>query len=370
MRKLWRRVATVISLLVTLGGGSSWGGPPEQAGPGRGNKKASRALHVTDLGTLGGSESFASAINDRGQIVGISRTAGDQDTHMFLYDGDSLIDLSATYNIGSGAYASSANAINRAGEIAGTMPSGDAMLLRQGVVTDLGRAGASYSIALGINNAGQAVGYYASPEFALHAFVYDGDRLTDLGPAGPEALSVATAINRSGTITGHATSTFRIPSHAFIYSGDVMRDITPFGSVESYGEGINDRGDVVGEYLTSDGTAFHAFLYSDGAFTDIAASNSPETVAYGINNHGQVVGTTWAPYTGVCLNDRTGESYPCTKYKPHAFVYEKGRLTDLNSLIQPGSGWELAWAFAINNKGQVVGWGLVNGKFRAFVVSL
>jgi hypothetical protein len=40
---------------------------------------------MTDLGTLGGSFSFASAINERGQVVGASDTAADE-SHAILWD--------------------------------------------------------------------------------------------------------------------------------------------------------------------------------------------------------------------------------------------------------------------------------------------
>src|SRR5262249_57114634 len=42
---------------------------------------------------------------------------------------------------------------------------------------------------------------------------------------------------------------------------------------------------------------------------------------------------------------------------PHAFLFIDGKLTDLNSLMPADSGWILNSANAINNKGQIVGYG-------------
>ena len=41
----------------------------------------------------------------------------------------------------------------------------------------------------------------------------------------------------------------------------------------------------------------------------------------------------------------------------HAYVYTNGDMTDLNSLIDPNSGWVLEDAVAINNSGQIAGYG-------------
>jgi probable HAF family extracellular repeat protein len=74
---------------------------------------------VTDLGTLGGTRSYAAAINTRGDVVGWSTLAGDTAVHAFLYESrrGRMIDLDPR-----GAAASSrAWGINDRGRIAGAI---------------------------------------------------------------------------------------------------------------------------------------------------------------------------------------------------------------------------------------------------------
>jgi probable HAF family extracellular repeat protein len=72
--------------------------------------------------------------------------------------------------------------------------------------------------------------------------------------------------------------------------------------------------------------------------------------ARGINNHNEVVG--WAYGPGAQMR---------------AFVWSEGDgMLDLNSLIDPSSGWQLWAAMAINDAGQIVGTGWFNGKDTAF----
>ena len=70
-----------------------------------------------------------------------------------------------------------------------------------------------------------------------------------------------------------------------------------------------------------------------------------------MNNNGDVVG-----YFQVTSGTR-------------AFVYKDGVQQDLNTLIAPGSGWELAMANGINTSGQIVGWGYFHNKYSAFLLT-
>ena len=52
-----------------------------------------------------------------------------------------------------------------------------------------------------------------------------------------------------------------------------------------------------------------------------------------------------------------------------AFLYSNGTMTDLNSLLSPGSRWDLVYAMAINASGQIVGYGRINGEGHAYLLT-
>jgi len=215
-------------------------------------------------------------------------------------------------------------------------------------------------VATSINSLGDAVGYSYISATNRHAFLYSNGVMKDIDFHG--GYSGAIAINNGDVIVGFASAQSNGIASAFVYSEGVTTDIFPLGS-ESYANGVNNLGQVVGEFITADQRAFHAFLYSEGVITDLGSAQSPETVAYSINDQQQIIGTTFIPHESTC------SGVPCIQYTPHAFFYEGGNMADLNSLIPSRSGWELSWAFDINNHGQIVGYGLVNEKFLAFLLT-
>src|SRR5262245_51096349 len=75
--------------------------------------RSSFTATITDLGTLGGSSSYATAINSAGQVVGEANTTNNANSYAFVYAAGVMRDL---FPVGVNSYA---YAINDGGEIVG-----------------------------------------------------------------------------------------------------------------------------------------------------------------------------------------------------------------------------------------------------------
>jgi probable HAF family extracellular repeat protein len=103
---------------------------------------------------------------------------------------------------------------------------------------------------------------------------------------------------------------------------------------------INNQGSVVGVSTLPDDTTSHAFLWTqDNGIKDLGTlPGDLLSVAYGINSEDQVVGTSI---------DAEGDA--------RAFLRQSGVVTDLNTLIPARSSLFLLDAFAIDDRGDIVG---------------
>jgi probable HAF family extracellular repeat protein len=180
---------------------------------GGGNRAFVWTAGVTSvLGTLGGRDSYAHGINDRGVVVGESTLQEPTSTmpyppaHAFVRAAGTLVDLGTL-----GGRASAARAINSHGQITGGAAiAGDAethaFLYANGVMRDLDTlAGSRFSVGLAINDAGHVVGeWFRAIDSERRAFLHDGNAMVDLNDlvvnlAGHTVASAA-GINDSGQI--------------------------------------------------------------------------------------------------------------------------------------------------------------------------
>jgi probable HAF family extracellular repeat protein len=299
---------------------------------------------ILDLGTLGGSFSLASKINAGGQVIGDASTRGDLESHAFLFSGGRMLDLGTL-----GGTMSTATALNDAGNVVGdSYVRGDlsfrAFLYWDGTMTDLGTLGGSLSTSIGINSIGQVVGNsYVQGDVGYHAFFFSNGKMIDLGTLGG-AESFAVAVNDLGHVAGESF-TAADEDHAFLFSNGVMLDLGTLGGTYSAAVALNGAGQVIGNATTADDAEQHAFLHSGGVMRDLGTLGGAFSSATALNSRSQVVGDA---------QDAQGRA--------RAFLWENGTMVDLNSLLPANSGWQLVSASFLNDAGQVVGFGILNGK--------
>ncbi len=305
-----------------------------------------------DLGTLGGTYGWAVALNDKGEAAGEASIAYDLQTHAFVYRQGQMLDVGTL----GGTY-STAVAINNAGQIAGNAYlAGDlesrAFLYQQGVMTNLGTLGGSYSAAVAVNNQGMVAGNaFTTNDLASHAFLFQNGLMTDLGTLGGSRSS-ATALNDAGQVVGEAYTTNDLQTHAFLYQAGGMTDLGTLGGDFSSASAINNLGQVIGDSTTASNAA-HGFIYTGGVLTDLGTLGGSYCSPVALNNRGQVVGMA---------ADASEATFP--------FLWQNGSMQNLNSLLPPGSGWELWSAAGINDAGQIFGYGLYQGQFSWYLLTL
>jgi probable HAF family extracellular repeat protein len=297
---------------------------------------------VTDLGIPGGgSSSAANAINNAGQIVGTSNNS--PLFPAWIYSNGSATVVAAN---------ASAYGVGPAGQVLGSGANNHAYVYANGTTTDLGTLGGFASTAVAMNAAGQIVGTSFTAGFQNHAFSYANGTMSDLGTLGGTS-SFAGGINAAGTIVGVSRTAGGVP-HAFAYANGVMTDLGTLGGTESHGNGINDVGQIVGYSMITGGQT-RAFLWANGTMTNLGALGGTDSYGYGINAAGQIVGE---------LVLSGGVS--------HAMYYMGGQMYDLNALTNlSGSGLtRLDWATAINDSGQIVGIGTAtDGSQHGFLLT-
>jgi probable HAF family extracellular repeat protein len=304
-----------------------------------------------DLATpgLGGLNSLASSVNDKGQVVGGAQTtvANSEDFCGFNADG----------------VAASSTAC---------LP----FVFQNGAMTKLPTLGGPNGIANWINNRSEAVGWAETtnkdPNAACGVLQFQpvlwGKTSTTTLPTFPgDPDGVAASINDNGQAVG-ATGTcgafnpnsglFLVEKHAMLWEAGAAINLGNLGGTGLNGGhhacAINNSGQVVGHSDLTGDTTFHTFLWTwETGMKDIGTLPGDfASTAVSINDPGAVV--------GVSLD---------SNFNPRAFVWESGSMTDLNAALTSNpQKLYLLQANSINAGGEIVGYAAnANGDLHGFL---
>lgn len=301
------------------------------------------------LGTLGGPNSIVAwpVKNNNGVIVGISETGDIDPVGEFFSCWPFFAAGTPTGRVCKGfrwqngqmtalppfpgGYSSYATGVNNAGEVVGWAENGvqdptcnrsfQTLQFRAAIWHPAGTMqelpplpGDSTSAATAINDLGQVVGISGDCGIAVggvsarHAVLWQNGIPTDLGNIGGDAWNTPTAITNGGTIIGFANTqpgaarTFQ----AFVWTpGNGMQSLgTLPGDFRSEALGINEKGEIVGLSRGNPPNApflIRAFLWENGKMTDMNSltGGSPYLLfANDIDQEGHIVGEALDLNTG------------------------------------------------------------------------
>jgi probable HAF family extracellular repeat protein len=332
---------------------------------------AATSYTITDLGTppnLAGSyvNSYNGGpmINNLRHVAGFANDYGNPNAFTgdssFLWTGPGEIEFLPGL---PGTTDTMAFAINDRDQVVGYSgfgyATGSAVLWEDGVVSELEGPGGAYIgyTAVSINNAGTVIGFGTTPNFGLiSAFVWHDQKIRLLPPLeSGDILTQASAVNDKGQIVGAAGPNWWANYFAVLWDHEKIINLGTLGGLASFANAINNSGQIVGlAQIAGASGDWHAAAWQRGAITDLGNLGSdPFGQATCINNRGQIV----------------GYSSQSDLSTPHPLLWREGSMTELQTLIPTDSGWVLQMANGINDRGQIAGWGLHNGAYRAFVLT-
>ena len=343
---------------------------------------------VIDLGALkNGPFSMANGESLNGIVNGVSgRPDGTQ--HAVLWYRGSVIDLALPGLGGPNSAAFGVNAVGLASGLTETSapdPHGEdfcgfgtfrrclPFLWYGGIMYPLPTLGGNNGEAGEINNRGEVAGNtenikldatcpIGGPQrFQEKPVLWKNRQVIELPtyPSDPDGW--AFGINDSGQIAGASgicsplnpeTGVYILSRHALLWDNEKPIDLGNLGGTGAFGPGnvaleVNNQGEVVGSSDLASDTTFHAFLWTRTAGIQDLGTLKGDFASAGlaINDGGNIVGASFD-----------------ADFNPRAFLWRKGVMTDLNTLIPANSLFvSLLFAHGVNSRGEIVGFGVTNG---------
>jgi len=244
---------------------------------------------IRALPTLGGNNGFATGSNNRRQVVGWAENTVRDPTctspqvlqfraAMWGPGRDEVQELPPL----RGDSTSAATAINDQGQVVGisgicgtavgAFSAAHAILWENGRPIDIGNlGGVAWNTPMALNEWGDVVGFSNisasdGDNFNAHAFLWTHrDGIRDLGTLQGDALSQALGINNRGQVVGISCTAGFASCRGFLWQDGVMRDLNTLvvasdaDAIYSAGD-IDDFGRVTGQTLNATTNATSAFL--------------------------------------------------------------------------------------------------------------
>lgn len=345
---------------------------------------------IQDLGTLPNLLACTgTGLSQSGNVVGycaasaVSSLITNPQIHGFLYSNGKIADLNLTSQptpvpfvvndagVVAGAYTN----VN----IAGPSISATPFVVQNGEVS-LPSGPMQNVLPLGLNNAGQLAGssvqisgnslnFFLNTKAVIYTVV-SGATTTLTAPTGLGA-GAAFGLNANGDVAGAAVGQNATAITPLLWPSGKAANQLPIlpGYPQSEAVAVNDSGLAAGAAFSINFSAGlkdpnatgHAVLFNtDGTVTDLGVlSGDISSFATGINNSGSVVGFSSSQRPDFTL--QLAPAFEAPTPSVHAFLYAKGKMYDLTTLLTNGTGWKLAYATAINNAGQITGTGIFQG---------